>query len=163
MPALKPCHLPALLPTALQGAGPSVLTSLPLPLPCPAQDPWGLICSEYTSGSLALWLPAGFSRWNRRRRRGEADVPSLQAPALLLLLERGPWAHGLSGSAVQRQPSLPSSDLQGRLEAPPAFTVSLPLTPTSQTSILLNSARIILFWVHHLLPAGNPDGPREAE
>lgn len=36
MPALKPCHLPALLPTALQGAGPSVLTSLPLPLPCPA-------------------------------------------------------------------------------------------------------------------------------
>lgn len=36
MPALKPCHLPVLLPTALWGAGPSVLTSLPLPLPCPA-------------------------------------------------------------------------------------------------------------------------------
>lgn len=37
MPALKPCHLPALLPTALQGAGPSVLTSLPSPSPklCP--------------------------------------------------------------------------------------------------------------------------------
>lgn len=36
MPALKPYHLPALLPTALRGAGPSVLTSVPLPLPCPA-------------------------------------------------------------------------------------------------------------------------------
>lgn len=33
--APKPHHLPVLLPTALWGAGPSVLTPPPLPLPCP--------------------------------------------------------------------------------------------------------------------------------
>lgn len=33
--ALKPHHLPILLPTTLWGTEPSVLTSPPLPLPCP--------------------------------------------------------------------------------------------------------------------------------
>lgn len=34
--APKPHHLLVLLPAALWGAGPSILTSPPLPLPCPA-------------------------------------------------------------------------------------------------------------------------------
>ena len=89
------------------------------------------------------------------------SLPSRLLPSRLPS-EWAPGAHGVSSSAAQRQRSLPSSDLQGSLEAPPAFMVSLPLAHTFQTSILLNSARIILFWVYHLLPAGNPEGPREA-
>lgn len=64
MPALKPCHLPILLPTALWGAGPSALTSPPLPLPCPALalvDTW---CSpeRCTSPSPLSWPQAWHSR-----------------------------------------------------------------------------------------------------
>lgn len=76
----------------------------------------------------------------------------------------GPGAHGLSGSAAQRHPLLPSSDPRGSLEPPLSFMVSLPLTHTSQTSLLLNSAQITLFWVCHLLPAGTRTDPgRQSE
>ena len=91
------------------------------------------------------------------------SLPSRLLPSRLPL-ERGPGAHGLSGSAAQRHPLLPCSDLQGSLEPPRSFMVSLPLTHTSQTSLPLNSARITLFWVCHLLPAGTGTDPgRQSE
>lgn len=91
------------------------------------------------------------------------SLPSRFLPSRLPS-ERGPGAHGLSGSAAQRHPSLPSSDLQGSLEPPLSFMVSLPLIHTSQMSLLLNSAQITLFWVCHLLPAGTRTDPgRQSE
>lgn len=70
MPALEPRHLPILPPTALWGVGLSVLTSPPLPLPCPA-----LPCPV-----LPWWTPDAPPKGAPRPVPSPGPRPGIQGP-----------------------------------------------------------------------------------